>query len=239
VNKNAEYNTEFWDKKEYVNATLVKRVGETAERILALQKNNRHRDRFFPLMIDHLGYRVAVEVGVDRGGFAERILSRSKIQQYFGIDPWIDDFGSDYKPKEYDKDGSIRKREAVKALTPYMNNADGTDRAILMQAYSADACLWFEDGSVDFCYIDGDHSLEGVYDDLHCWVNRVRIGGMLAGHDYKDGPGSGIQDYWGDQLPYRIKAVVDDFCLKHGFKLHVVGGRILSWWFVKNKEPER
>jgi hypothetical protein len=43
-----------------------------------------------------------------------------------------------------------------------------------------------------------------------------------------------MKDYFGEQLPYRVKTVVDNFCQQYGFKLKSVGGRILSFWFVKN-----
>jgi hypothetical protein len=45
-------------------------------------------------------------------------------------------------------------------------------------------------------------------------------------------PNSGIKDYWGEQLPYAVTEVVTYYCRRYGYKLNVVGGRILSWWFA-------
>lgn len=39
------------------------------------------------------------------------------------------------------------------------------------------------DGSLDFVYIDGNHSEEYVRQDIRLWWPKVKIGGMLAGHD--------------------------------------------------------
>jgi hypothetical protein len=61
----------------------------------------------------------------------------------------------------------------------------------------------------------------------------VRTGGVIAGHDYKDGPKSGMKDYWGNHLDYKIETVVDYYGARYGYKVNSVGGRILSWWFVK------
>jgi hypothetical protein len=42
---------------------------------------------------------------------------------------------------------------------------------------------WHE--PLDFVYIDGDHSYEGVLRDIHAWTPHVRKGGIIAGHDYR------------------------------------------------------
>jgi len=42
----------------------------------------------------------------------------------------------------------------------------------------------FEDNSLDFIFIDGDHSYEGVYTDLMLWYPKVKYGGLFAGHDW-------------------------------------------------------
>jgi hypothetical protein len=111
--------------------------------------------------------------------------------------------------------------------------AEFGDRVELVKNSSAIAAPYFQNDSIDFVYIDGDHSFEGIMFDLYHWVPKVRVGGIVSGHDYKDGPNSGIKDYFGEQLPYRIKSIVDDFCKKYGFKINAVGPRVPSWWFVK------
>lgn len=50
---------------------------------------------------------------------------------------------------------------------------------------SARAARLFNDGTIDFCFIDGDHRYESVTADLRCWWPKIRPGGMLAGHDYR------------------------------------------------------
>ena len=213
--------------KQYREQEMVDRFDTIAESILKMQRSNHHRDRFFPMMIQELGYKIAAEVGVDKGGFSQHLLSKTKLEKLYCIDCWMDDFGSNHKPNEYDPIGENRMKEAMKALSEF------GDRAVFMKAMSAEAAAKIPDESLDFIYIDGDHSMEGIYTDLYAWIHKVKKGGMLAGHDYKDGPGSGIKDYWGNQLPYKVKTVVDNFCQQYGFKINPVGGRILSWYFVK------
>ena len=38
----------------------------------------------------------------------------------------------------------------------------------------------------DYVYVDADHSYEGSYQDMVLWWDRVRQGGVMAGHDYID-----------------------------------------------------
>lgn len=42
----------------------------------------------------------------------------------------------------------------------------------------------FQDGFFDFIYIDGDHSYKGAKSDLINFYPKVRVGGVIAGHDY-------------------------------------------------------
>lgn len=54
---------------------------------------------------------------------------------------------------------------------------------------SVKAAEMFEDGSLDFVYIDASHDYEDVKADINAWLPKVRKGGMLAGDDYLIYPG--------------------------------------------------
>lgn len=42
----------------------------------------------------------------------------------------------------------------------------------------------FDDESIDFIFIDADHSYEGVKEDIQLWTPKVKTGSIIAGHDY-------------------------------------------------------
>ena len=42
----------------------------------------------------------------------------------------------------------------------------------------------YEDGSVDFVFIDGDHSYEGCKKDILAWLPKMKPNGVFSGHDY-------------------------------------------------------
>ena len=49
---------------------------------------------------------------------------------------------------------------------------------------SVEAAKYFENGSVDFVFIDASHEYQDVKDDILAWLPKLKKGGTLAGHDY-------------------------------------------------------
>ena len=58
------------------------------------------------------------------------------------------------------------------------------DIITLHQDYSYNIADSFENESVDFIYIDADHSEDSVRKDLNLYLPKLRPGGIIAGHDY-------------------------------------------------------
>lgn len=48
---------------------------------------------------------------------------------------------------------------------------------------SAAASAHFVDESVDFVFVDAAHDFDGVRRDIAAWLPKVRVGGVIAGHD--------------------------------------------------------
>jgi hypothetical protein len=52
---------------------------------------------------------------------------------------------------------------------------------------SQQAVSLYEDESLDFVFIDDDHSYENIVKEIPLWLAKVKKGGILAGHDYDFG----------------------------------------------------
>jgi predicted O-methyltransferase YrrM len=73
-----------------------------------------------------------------------------------------------------------------------------------VQKTSVEAAKDYENQSLDFVFIDADHTYKCVCQDIDAWLPKVRPGGVLAGHDYefpdvnravKDRLGSGAEAF--------------------------------------------
>jgi hypothetical protein len=224
---------------KYVNQELIDRADAIVDKILKDNHKNKFRDKFFPLLINEMNLKIGAEIGVDKAGFSRQILEGSKIEKYFCIDTWQDNFGSEHRPDYFAKEGNVRFNEAKENLKPFLGNFEKPDedsgRATMLRMTSLAAATRFIDNGLDFCYIDGDHSLEGILFDLYNWIPKIKIGGIMAGHDFKCNKNSGIKDYWGEQLDYAVQPCVEYFTRRYGYKLNVIGGVIKNWFFVKNR----
>jgi len=58
------------------------------------------------------------------------------------------------------------------------------NNAIKVKKSSNDACTDFEDQSLDFVYLDADHTYEAVIQDIKNWLPKIKKTGAIAGHDY-------------------------------------------------------
>lgn len=128
--------------------------------------------RDLPRFFKKLGYKVGAEIGVFRGEFTKRFC-QAGLKMY-AIDPWIwyDDYAENSYQAKLDKSYAF----AVERLKPY----DCT----IIRKFSMEAVKDFENDSLDFVYIDGNHGFKHVTEDIYEWSKKVRKGGAICGHDY-------------------------------------------------------
>ena len=79
--------------------------------------------------------------------------------------------------------------------------ADGV--VVIHRSASADAAAQFEDASLDWVYVDGNHLYDYVWADLELFAPKIRPGGLLAGDDY------GAAGWWDDG----VRRAVDRFLM--------------------------
>lgn len=213
--------------EKYENSEIIEKHCIISSKLI--ENGNNRRETFFPKLINELNFKKGAEIGVDKGDFSYCLLDNTTIENFYCIDPWIDNFGSDHRPGYFDPNGKNRMKDAENKLSSFSN------KTTFIKDYSMNAYSKFDDSSLDFVYIDGDHSLE-VFFDIYAWFSKVRLGGIISGHDYKDGRNSGMKDYWGNQMDYKVKTSVDYFCSRYGLQLNLVGGHVPSWWITKNRD---
>lgn len=149
----------------------------------------------FGILLNNMGLLGdGVEVGTQVGIFAEMILEKWNGAQLYCVDPWrhLEDYDDLINKTDEDRNCDMQ-------LTDMRLKRFDT-RYSLVQQRSLDAVRFFGDNSLDFVYIDGNHWRPHVDRDLQAWWEKVKPGGILAGHDYSD--------FWENQ----VRNAVLDFC---------------------------
>lgn len=119
------------------------------------------------------GYTRGVEVGTERGEYAE-LLCKSNPSLYLDcVDPYR--AYKDYRDHVSQLKLDAMYDEANHRLRHY--------KATFVRQFSVEASHLYDNGSLDFVYLDANHSLPYVIADLHAWVPKVRKGGVISGHD--------------------------------------------------------
>lgn len=173
-----------------------------------------------------LGFKVGVEVGVRDGGYSKTLMNANPGLTLYGVDP--------YEPHQGYRD-HVRKSTFEAFETEAHTKLDGFERYHFIRDYSHNAVHQFEDGSLDFVYIDGDHSFYNATQDIELWSKKVRPGGIVSGDDYFKHKGkarihvyqvvNGYTDAWGIRPWFVLgsKAIVPGEVRDHG----------RSWLWVK------
>jgi methyltransferase family protein len=124
--------------------------------------------------------RTLAEVGVWRGAFAEAVLSQCPdIERYYLIDPWrhLDDWN---KPANAADSTFDQYYEEVLERTSAWEQ-----KRVCLRGRTTEVSDEIPNESLDFAYIDGDHSLRGISIDLVRMWPKIRDGGMLGGDDFQ------------------------------------------------------
>lgn len=135
---------------------------------------NYGRDNMAELFAE-LGFKVGVEVGVRDGSYSETLMKANPGLILHGVDP--------YEPHHGYRD-HVRKSTFEAFEQEAHDKLDGFTNYHFIREYSDKAVEQFEDDSLDFVYIDGDHSFYNATQDIELWSKKVRPGGSISGDDY-------------------------------------------------------
>jgi hypothetical protein len=163
-----------------------------------------------PYLLERSGL-IGAEIGVEEGLFSEYLLKTGLFDKFYSIDPWPNKFPGVFLNGEnlVTSNNEDTYFLAVSKLEKY-------EASNIIRADSEHASKTFDDESLDFVFLDGDHTYEGVKLDLRCWYNKVKKGGIFSGHDYMDyimDCGGGITSHFG------VKSAVDEFFAEIGIEV--------------------
>ena len=184
----------------------------------------------FVNIINEMGFKKGVEVGVAKGEFSEYLLKNSNLDILYSIDAWSSDLElmKAYRTSFATNNVNEYYEEAKKRLSPLGN------RSVMIKDISENAVKQFEKESLDFIYLDASHLFSGFALDLINWWGKLKWGGLFAGHDFVRKP------------TYQVSYAINGFCMEHkqfyylttddNGKHHAVPNP--SWWLMKTKRDK-
>lgn len=160
---------------------------------------------------------IGIEIGVYEGDFSSQILQRKNPRKLHLVDPWeyVPEYedawygGSDTTQKEMDE-----KYEKVK------RDFDEYIKKGIVEVHrktSSNAVSTFDDSSIDWVYIDGNHLYEYVLRDLINYHSKMKDDGLIMGDDYD------LEGWWNNG----VKKAVDEFVEDKELGLHVRGDQFI------------
>ena len=150
------------------------------QRLRHLVRSTNQRAPLIAMAIDR-GWRFGAEIGVLRGKTLFSMLEASPTLTMYAVDQWAQlPLRADENAETYaDFDMDLLANE-VRARA----ERDFPSRCVILRGESVRMAQKVRDDSLDFVFIDGDHTERGTERDIKAWAPKVRAGGMVLGHDH-------------------------------------------------------
>ncbi len=169
-------------------------------------------------LLNELTFKTGAEIGVSSGNFSKILCENNSFSKLYCIDSWTTTKG--YTEEGKGERTMIKRYETAKAqLQSYPCE--------LIRKTSMEAVVDFSANSLDFVYIDADHTFDYVMQDLIEWTKVVKPGGIVAGHDYRC--------YHHNEISEQVSKAVLLYTQIHNIKPVFIydADHSSSWMFVK------
>jgi len=121
---------------------------------------------------EKIDMKLTVEIGTFAGENA--VIMSEYFKKVYTIDPWQNGYDQN------DLASSIDFNEVEKT---FKNRTININNIIHIKKTGEEALNDFENESLDFVYIDGNHQEAAVIKDINSWRLKVKKNGIIAGHD--------------------------------------------------------
>lgn len=148
------------------------------ERLAPMIRSTNQRAVIIDLVKQH-GWTKGAEIGVLRGKTLFSVLDACRDLHMYGVDQWLHiplrdvDCAETYR--QFDMK-NLEKDVTRRAL------AYGA-RCTILKGDTVAMAKEVDAGSLDFIFLDADHTEKGLKRDIKAWAPKVRHGGMILGHD--------------------------------------------------------
>ena len=130
-------------------------------------------------IINDIKINSIVEVGVFRGKNALVLRNMFPHSRLYLVDTWE-------PTEEYLEYGGAvsEKKEVYEQAFTKVNTLFQNDSLVTIIKESSEKASQIIPNNIDLVFIDADHSYEHVKQDILAWSKKVRVGGIVSGHNY-------------------------------------------------------
>lgn len=156
---------------------------------------------------------VGCELGVFAGEFAEHLAKR-RPRKLILIDAWQGEGPQDLIFSG-DQDGNNGTTYPAFLLYEKVKHIFADNPAVeIRKGWTFDEIPKLEDKSLDYVYIDADHSYEGMKRDLELVYPKMKPYGLILGHDYEMNFEKATYNW-----KFGVRQAVDEFCEKYNYRV--------------------
>ncbi|KKN51263.1 hypothetical protein LCGC14_0624240 [marine sediment metagenome] len=142
---------------------------------------------------------VGAEIGVDQAVFSEHLLEWTDPQLLWLVDSW----------QQQGQRHDVLQLRTLRKTMHRMRLHIGSGQVRVLVGPSVRCATHVPNGTLDWLYIDADHTYHGCKANLDTWSSRVKKGGLIAIHDYT----SPIKTLGG------VRKAIDEFVRQKGVSL--------------------
>jgi predicted O-methyltransferase YrrM len=153
---------------------------------------------------------VCAEIGVASGDFSQLILQKIRPKKLHLIDAW-------HSERYDDSLESLVRQKFSREIE--------LKQVILNKGLSTEVLPEFEDNYFDWVYIDTVHDYRTTAQELAICREKVKDGGIIAGHDFSMGN-------WINGYKYGVINAVYEFCRKYGWEMLYITSELVEKSFA-------
>lgn len=171
------------DGKIYENCLIKHWTGPVGKEEIRKQFSHVGRMEFIAEQAKIMNWKKGAELGVKDGRTLFYVLENCLDLHMIGVDKWAAQPNSD-GPEKYlpgENGFSWNFGEYEKTVRDRAKNFE--NRLTILKDWTHNAVKKVEDNTLDFIFIDADHSYESVKRDILEWAPKIKETGWIIGHD--------------------------------------------------------
>lgn len=153
---------------------------------------------------------ICAEIGVWKGDYSNLIFKKVKPKRFYLIDPWK--YFPEYNRRWYGGSYARNQEDMDRIYKKVVQRFKKKKSVIIIKEVSEQASKKIKNNSLDFIYIDGNHSYQHVKRDLELYFPKVKPGGIIAGDDL----------IWGIREGLPVLRALTNFIIRNRTKIDIL-----------------